>query len=213
MWKKVIIFIFIVSLSLSNGIGQIIEKISLPEPPKTGGMPLFEALSKRQSSRELNPRELEINRISDLLWAAYGINRPDGRRTAPSAHNWQETDIYIITPSGWYIYGPVQHVLLKMGNEDIREHAGNQDHIKTAPLILIYVADFARMKDTNDENRVFCSAVGAGCISQNTYLYCASEGLSTVVFGQVNKEKLREFFNLKDDQKITLGQAVGYPGE
>ena len=213
MGKKIIIFIFIVSCSLTNITGQIIEKVTLPDPQKTGGMPLFEALSKRQSSREYSTQELDTQKISDLLWAAFGINRPDGRRTAASARNWQETDIYVITPSGWYIYGPVQHVLLKMGTEDIREQAGSQAHVKTAPIVLVYVADYARMLNTTDENRDFCSVAGAGFISQNVYLYCASEGLSTVVFGQVEKEKLRILFNLKTDQKITLGQAVGYPGE
>lgn len=192
---------------------QVIETIPLPSPQKTGGMSLLEALSLRQSQRSFSNQELNPQVLSNLLWAAYGINRPDGGITVPSARTWKEFDIYVVRANGWFVYEPGKHVLLKMGNEDLREFAGIQDFVKTAPLNLIFVADYDRMKDVTDELRKFYSATDVGFISQNVYLYCASEGLSTVVRAQIDKEKIREVFKLRPGQNPVLAQTVGYPGE
>ncbi len=194
------------SLSAQEG-----ETVSLPEPQRTGGMPLFEALGNRQSSRSFSPHELTRQDLSNLLWSAFGVNRDDGRRTAPSARNWQQIDIYVITAGGWYMYDATRHALRKLGNEDLREYAGTQDFVAAAPLNLIYVSDHDRMSGATLENREFHSATDVGFISQNVYLFCASEGLATVVRGLVDREKLHDMLKLRPSQHVILGQTVGYP--
>jgi SagB-type dehydrogenase family enzyme len=191
---------------------QVIETITLPPANQSGGMPLMEALKNRQSQRSYSSKELTQQQLSDMLWAAYGINRPDGFRTVPSARTWNEFDIYIIKTEGWYVYDPVKHAMLKMGNEDLRMYAGSQDFVKTAPVNLVFVADFDRMPNADDDFRKFYSAADAGYISQNVYLYCASEGLATIVRGQIDKVKAKELLKLRPNQHIILAQTVGYPG-
>jgi SagB-type dehydrogenase family enzyme len=192
---------------------QVIEKIQLPPVQKSGGMSLMEALEKRQSQRSYSEKELTDQQISNLLWAAYGINRPNGFRTAPSARSFNEFDIYIIKPEGWYLYDAEEHSLLKMGEEDLREYAGTQGFVKDAPVNLIFVADFDRMTNADDDFRRFYSATDVGYISQNVYLYCASEGLATIVRGQIDKTKAKEVLRLGENQHVILAQTVGYPGE
>lgn len=212
--KKKISGVFIILL-LSSGtfFAQVKETIELIKPQKTGGMPLFEALDNRQSIRSYSPRELDQQDLSNLLWSAFGINREDGRRTAPSARNRQEVDIYLIMAGGWYMYEPKAHALLKLGNDDLREHAGSQDYVETAPLNLIYVADHERMTGAGQEEREFYSAADVGFISQNVYLFCASEGLATVVRGLLDRDRLHQLLKLKPSQHVILGQTVGYPAE
>lgn len=213
MQKKVVTLLFIAIMSISNLHAQEGEIIPLDEPQKTGGMPLFEALDKRQTIRSYSPEKLNQQDLSNLLWAAFGINRVDGKRTAPSARNWQHFDIYLIMASGWYIYEPNDHALIKLGDDDLREQAGMQDFVKTAPLNLIFVSDHERITGINPERKDFYSAVDVGFISQNVYLYCASEGLATVVRGMVDKDTLHKVLKLKPSQHVVLGQTIGYPGE
>ena len=207
------ILTFVVLLIWTICSAQVIENIPLPPAQKTGGMPLMEAFQLRKSQRSYSSKELTSQQISNLLWAAYGINRPDGFRTVPAAKNWYEYDIYILKQDGWFLYEVSKHSLLKMGNEDLRIYGGTQDFVKAAPVILVYVADFGRMNDTTDELRKFFSAVDVGYISQNVYLWCASENLATIILGQVDKVKVREVLKLKSDQQVILSQPVGYPGQ
>lgn len=200
-------------LSMLNMKAQVIETITLPPAQKTGGMPLMEAFQQRKSQRSFSSKELTSQQLSNLLWAAYGINRPDGFRTVPAAKNWYEYDIYVLKSDGWFLYEVGKHSLLKMGNEDLRIYGGTQDFVKAAPVILVYIADFGRMNDTTDELRKFFSAVDVGYISQNVYLWCASEGLATIVLGQVDKVKVREVLKLKPDQQVILSQPVAFSGQ
>lgn len=210
--KKTIIS-YVVLLSWTICSAQVIETIPLPPAQRTGGVPLMEAFQLRKSQRSFSSKELTTQQISNLLWAAYGINRPEGLRTVPAAKNWYEYDIYVLKSDGWFLYEVSKHGLHKMGNEDLRMYGGTQDFVKAAPVILVYVADFGRMNDTTDELRKFFSAVDVGYISQNVYLWCASEGLSTIILGQVDKVKVREVLKLKPDQQVILSQPVAYPGQ
>lgn len=210
--KKVVIS-FLVLLSWTICSAQVIETITLPSAQKTGGVSVMEAFQLRKSQRSFSSKELTTQQLSNLLWAAYGINRPEGLRTVPAAKEWYEYDIYVIKSDGWYLYEPKKHFLLKMGNEDLRVYGGTQDFVKAAPVILVYVADFDRMTNTTDELRKFFSAVDVGYISQNVYLYCASEGLATIILGQVDKVKVREVLKLKTNQQVILSQPVAYPGQ
>ncbi len=210
--KKTVISI-VVLLGWTVCSAQVIETVPLPPAQKTGGMPLMEAFQLRKSQRSFSSKELPPQQLSNLLWAAYGINRPDGFRTVPAAKNWYEYDIYVLKSDGWFLYEVSKHTLLKMGNEDLRIYGGTQDFVKAAPVILVYVADFGRMNDTTDELRKFFSAVDVGYISQNVYLWSASEGFATIILGQVDKLKVHEVLKLKPTQQVILSQPVGYPGQ
>jgi len=184
--------------------------ISLPQPQKTGGMPLMAALNNRQTQRAFSDKKLPLQLISNLLWAGCGINRENGKRTAPSAVNWQEIDIYVAMDKGVYLYNPVKNQLELVLEKDIRKFTGKQDFTDHCPLNLIYVADYTRM-NTEKAKKDFYSATDTGFISQNIYLFCASEGLATVVIGAVNKIYLKEIMELNNDQHVILTQSIGYP--
>lgn len=201
----------ILSLAASSS-AQDLSFIKLPPPQINSQKALAQALKERKSTRNFNKQQLPIQVISNLLWSACGINRPDaGRRTAPSAVNWQEIEVYVASADGLYLYDAKQHALKQILNQDIRALTGKQSFVGEAPVNLIYVADFSRMGGANAEERNFYSAADTGFISQNVYLYCAAEGLATVVRGLIDREKLASAMKLSDNQKIILAQSVGYP--
>lgn len=180
--------------------------IPLPEPRREGGMPLMEALNKRQSSREYSSRDIPEQELSDLLWAAWGYNRSgQKKRTAPSSNNKQEISVYLAKKDGLYLYDAEMNALLKISDADIREETGKQAFVDDAPLNLIFVAD------TKVQSNVNSSYANVGFISQNVYLYCASAGLGTVVRGLFDEDLLHRAMGLREDQKIILCQTVGYP--
>jgi len=181
-------------------------------PQTNGGRPLMQVLKERKSSREFSSKELPLQVLSNMLWAASGVNRPDsGKRTAPSAVNWQEVDVYVATAHGLYLYDAKAHTLQPVLAEDIRPMTGLQSFVQEVPMNLIYVADHARMGNVTPEEKVFYSAADTGFISQNVYLYCASEGLATVVRGLIDRPSLKKAMRLRSDQKVILAQSVGYP--
>lgn len=188
------------------------KAIQLPKPQVDSGKPLMQALKDRSSSRTFSREKLPAQVLSNLLWAAFGVNRPDtGHRTAPSARNWQEIDIYVAMGEGLYLYDAKNHSLKPVIPEDMRAMTGKQDFVKDAPVNLIYVADFSRMGSASKEEKELYSAVDTGFISQNVYLFCTSESLATVVRGSVDRETLAKAMKLRAEQKIILAQTVGYP--
>lgn len=191
------------------------KEIQLPTPSKSGGMPLMEALSKRSTNRSMDStRHLSEQQLSDLVWAAWGVNRPDGRRTAPSALNRQEIDLYLIGRSGAYLYDATNHKLVPVAEGDHRAEVNNQEFTKTGDWILIFVADYSRMMNPDDtQQNAITSGVDAGLIAQNVYLYGASEGLAVVVHMSLNQKEIAEILRLGETQHIVLGQTVGLPAE
>ena len=191
---------------------QELKPIQLLEPQMDIGRPLMQVLKERRSSRAFSTERLPMQVLSNMLWAAFGVNQPkSGRRTAPSARNRQETDIYVAVADGLYLYDAKPHTLKPVLAEDIRAMTGIQPFVKEAPVNLIYVADFSRMGKATDEKKVLYSAAATGFISQNVYLYCASEGLATVVRDLIDRPVLAKVMRLRPDQKIILAQSVGYP--
>lgn len=187
--------------------------IALSTPRMEGGMPLMQALNIRQSGRSFSTKALPLQMMSDLLWAGAGMNRADsGKRTAPSARNWQEIDIYVALKDGTYVYDAKANSLKAVVKGDLRKVTGMQDFVETAPLNLIYVADISKMEGAKPEDQALYTGADAGFISQNVYLFCASEGLSTVVRGLVDRAALAQALNLPGHKKIILTQTVGYPG-
>jgi SagB-type dehydrogenase family enzyme len=189
-----------------------LKPIDLPAPQTEGGKPLMQALKARHSTREFGDRMLSAQVLSNLLWAAAGVNRPDGRRTFPSASNYQEMDVYVIMSDGVYRYEPKPHQLVRLLGSDLRALAGSQDFVKTAPINLVYVADTAKYRpQMKEEDRLLYSGADAAFISQNVYLFCASEGLATVVRASIDRPALGRAMQLRPEQRIILEQPVGYP--
>jgi SagB-type dehydrogenase family enzyme len=185
--------------------------IALPPPQATGTVSLLQALRSRRSTREFSPRPLPLDVLSTLLWCAFGVNRPDsGGRTAPSAHNWQEIEVFAALPDGAYRYDAREHALRLVAPGDLRAATGRQDFVATAPLNLVYVADFGKMIDASAEDRTFYASADAAFPAQNVYLCCAAAGLACVVRGLVDRRKLAPALQLRIDQRIVLAQTVGY---
>jgi len=185
--------------------------MKLPPPRAKGGKPLIEALKLRRSIREYASRPLPPQVLSDLLWAAFGVNRPSGDRTAPYWRHVMVIDVYAAMSDGVWLYEPKTHTLVQSMQADIRAQTGLQDFVATAPLNLVYVAHGERMQDISAEERRLYASVDAGFIGQNVYLFCASEGLATVFRGAVNYKKLAEAMQLPESQFVTFAQTVGYP--
>lgn len=218
--KKIFVIPVTILLALAFfafGINSIVKKsepvsmnkIKLVAPEKTGGMPLMEALNKRHSSRNISSKKITDQELSNLLWAAFGISRDEsGKRTAPTANDTRAMDVYVIMENGTYKYSAEDHSLDMVTEKDLRNYAGKQDFVYTAPVNLVYVADYSKLKEGSDKE--IYSGAHAGFISENVYLYCTSAGLGTVVRAWVDKENLAKEMGLKETQKIILAQTVGY---
>ncbi|NPU84902.1 MAG: SagB/ThcOx family dehydrogenase [Syntrophaceae bacterium] len=190
------------------------EKKSIPliKPQMDSGRLLMHVLKERRSSRSFSKAKLPIRVLSNLLWAANGVNRPaTGSRTVPSARNMQEVDVYVALPRGLYIYDGTNHLLSFVSGQDIRALTGTQPYVKDAAVNLVFVSDGRKMEGVASEERDALSSVTAGAMAQNVYLYCASEGLATVVRASIDRPALAAAMGLRPDQKILLAQSVGYP--
>lgn len=218
-WSLVLLVVLIAPLCPLGS--QELKSIALPTPVMHGGRPLMEALALRSTSRAFASDALPLQTLSNLLWAADGINRPrSGLRTAPSAMNWQETQIYVVMESGAYVYQAVTNMLEPVVSGDLRPLAGEQGFVKDAPVSLVYVADAGRMKNMPDDPGLRKQVEGfkesmkwadTAFISQNVYLFAASEGLATGVRALIDRPALAKALKLSDSQTITLAQSVGFP--
>lgn len=187
------------------------EARSLPAPRKYVGRPLMQALQARRSIREYSSRPLPAQVLSDLLWAAYGINRPSGDRTAPYWRHIMVIDVYAAMADGVWLYDPKEHALRRHLGADLRAQTGLQDFVASAPLNLVYVVHGERMTDVSPEDRRLYGSVDAAFAGQNVYLYCASEGLATVFRGAIDYAKLARAMQLPEGQFVAFAQTVGYP--
>jgi nitroreductase len=184
--------------------------VTLPPPQTDGGMPLMKALRLRASSRAFAPDPLPLQTLSNLLWAAWGINRPqEGKRTAPSARNWQDVDVVVVNATGAYLYDAKANVLKPMVAGDLRPLTGVQDFVKEAPVDLLLVADASRAQGGRDPGPL--AYADAAFIAQNVYLFCASEGLAVVVRASFDGPALAKALKLSETQKVLLAQTIGYP--
>jgi nitroreductase len=189
---------------------QEAQTLELPKPAMDGGMPLLSALRLRHSTRAYSDRPISMQSLSNLLWAAFGVNRSSGDRTAPYWRHVMVIDVYVAMANGVWLYDPKAHVLRPYMPGDIRAQTGLQDFVATAPINLIYVAHGERMIDVTPEERRLYASVDAGFIGQNVYLYCASEGLASVFRGGLDAKKLAQTMALPDQQFVTFAQTVGY---
>lgn len=204
---KKLSFLIVSFLLISNMVNA--QDIKLPEHSDLNGVTLSEALLNRHSAREFSDKMLTDQQMADLLWTANGVNREDGRRTAPSARNCQEIDIYVYTNQGVYLYNAKENSLELKLKGDKRASVGMQPFVKEAPVILLFVANYDKMDGMNGEGKQFYGATDGGIVSQNVYLYCAAEKLNTVVLGSIHRDELKSALGFNG--KAILGQPVGYP--
>ena len=197
--------------SLAAPAAELPPPVDLPKPKLDSTATLVQALKARRSVREFSPAPLSPQALSDLLWAACGVNREDGRRTAPTAKNWQEIDVYVVLAEGAYLYDAKTHALRGVVKGDLRTATGTQDFVGVAPVNLVFVADLSRMSGVSAEDRDRYAASDAAFVSQNVYLWSAATGLSTVVRGSVDRAALGKALGLRGDQRIVLAQTVGHP--
>ena len=191
--------------------------IKLTEPQKDLDFPLMKAIEKRRTKRKWKDSNLSEQEISNLLWAACGVTQNEtkkskSRRSAPSACNSQEIKIYIALSTGVYLYDEKNHQLIKILEKDIRENIGKQKMMRSAPVGLIYVSDYSKLKTfqfKKDENKWFTSTADTAFISQNVYLYCAAANLSTAIIGLVDRNKLHKTLELTENEKIIYTQVIG----
>lgn len=186
--------------------------ITLTEPDKTLDVSLMQALSDRRSQREFSDKQLSLEELSTLLWAANGINREDGKRTAPSAVNSQDIDIYVCMANGAYLYNAKQNKLTRVTTEDLRPAVCGQQPME-APVFLVLIADLSRYPEGLAEKKdavMGLANMDAGYVSQNICLYCAAANLATVPRASMDKEALGKALNLKNTQIPVLNNPVGY---
>lgn len=189
---------------------QAQKEIKLNAPDKTRGTSVMKALSDRHSVREFASRELKLQDLSDLLWAANGVNRSDGKRTAPSALNKQDIDIYVIMAKGAYLYKPSEHVLEQIAAGDHRDAvAGAQDFVEDAAVCLVLVTDLSRFGSV-DDHTLLMGTIDAGLVSQNINIFCSAVGLNTVPRVSMDQAKLKRILKLKDSQRLIMNNPVGY---
>jgi hypothetical protein len=215
--KKEILIAIVASLVFCAGMllpafGQEMKSIQLPEPNLNESKSLAQALKDRKTTRTYALDNLSEQTLSSLLWSACGINRPDsGRRTAPSAKNWQEIEVYVATTTGMYLYDPKGNALVPIVAGDIRSLTYTQAPFKDAPIHLVYIADLEKMGEGEEGSKLVLAAMDTGFVAENVYLYCASEGLATAYRVSIDKPKLAEAIKLRPTQRIMGAQSIGLP--
>jgi nitroreductase len=206
MWCRTLLALLAIA-----GLAAGADAIQLPQPDMDGGRPLMQALKHRQTTREFAAKPLSQKNLSNLLWAAFGVNRPEsGGRTAPSAHGHMEIDLYVFTGDAAYLYLPGKHALHPVLEGDHRKGTGS---FPAAPVTIVYVADHSRSTKVALWEKVTYAYIDTGFIGQNVYLYAASEGLACVIHASTPKGALAETLGLRRDQQIIIAQSVGHRAE
>jgi SagB-type dehydrogenase family enzyme len=210
-----ILFALTASIVCFGASAQELQVIKLNAPDKTRGLATMKAFAERHSDRVYDKKDLSIKDLSELLWAANGINRSDGKRTAPSAMNRQEIDVYVVRKDGAYLYDAQAHSLTPVAAGDHRGAVagGGQDFVKSAPVSLVMVIDLEKLGDPASEQTRLMGAVDAGIVSQNVNIFCAGTGLSTVPRASMDQSELRKILKLKDTQLPIMNNPVGYPAK
>jgi nitroreductase len=195
--------LIIIGLLTLGSLSCFAQDINLPSPRQTGGKPLMEALNERQSTREFSDKELNIQTLSNLVWAAWGFNRED-KRTAPSSQDRQEIDLYVSLKTGIYFYDAKNQKLILKAPGNNQTKTGSQPFVAVAPVNFVFVANLDKASNRD------AALTDCGFISQNIYLFCASEGLISVVRGMFDKNELHKLLGLNEKQEVLLTQTVGY---
>ncbi len=208
---KKIMFISMVLFGAYNMQAQDLKVIKLNAPDKTRGTAVMKAFNDRHSDREFSSEKLKPQDLSDLFWAANGINRSDGKRTAPSCRNFQDVEVYAILPEGAYLYDAKAHALNPVAAGDHRGAVANgQDFAKTAPLCIVLVSDMTAYGNTSESSKLM-AAVDIGLVCENINIACAGLGLATVPRGTMDQAALKKILELTDTHLLLMNNPVGYP--
>jgi hypothetical protein len=216
-----------VSMSPDPASSENLPPIELPKPTLDRGRSVLRALQQRKTIREISDRKLSLQVLSNLFWAAYGVNRNKGPfgipgRTAASASNSQEIDLYVALQTGIYLYDAFHHRLVPVTAGDLRTLAinpGQANWVAKAPVQLIYIVDVSKLYNTSGyqepglqdpEVQKSYYYVDTGLIAGNVYLFAASEGLASW-FHNCDKRGLKAKLKLRSEQQVLFGQTVGYP--
>ena len=208
------ITIFIIMTVVSGALsGQAMQDIRLNAPDMERGLTIMKAFEKRASASSFSDRELSLQDLSDLLWASNGINRPEsGKRTAPTAVNAQDIDIYVIMKSGAYLYDARANKLKAIAPGDNRRLVSDrQTNFANAPVMLILVSDISRFRGDDNARKLSWAAMDAGIVSQNISLFCAATGMVTRPRASMDFEGLKKLLSLSETQHALLNNPVGYP--
>ena len=196
MRNNILMSIFACALAFTGSAAEVKQ---LPEPNKTGGKPLMEAIAARATGRTFNPEhKVDDQTLSEILWVAWGMNE-HGTRTIPTARNKQNMEFYVLTTEGTWRYEGKDNTLVKVNDKNLIPLCVQQDFVTKAPLHLLYVA--------KEEG---WGAAHVGSAYQNVYLYAASKGMQTVIRGMINRDALTQELELTDGKKAMLHQVVGY---
>lgn len=207
MKKSGIIVLFLVVFAVLGGDDKGVK--ILPKPDLTSGKPLMECFALRRSSRSFSAKPLPLQIVSEILFAADGVTRADGRKTVPTARNMQNQKVYVFMADGVFLYDGKRHALVPFLKGDLRKHCGTQKFHSKAPLVLVFVSDMSAVGNTPELQALYAGN-HSGSASQNVYLYAASKGLSTVVCGLLDRNKLKELLKLKKNEQVIFSQPVGY---
>ncbi len=207
---KSIFLSLVAACMLSGAYAQTLSPIQLKAPEKKAGLSVMETLANRHSTREFSNKNLTLQELSNLLWAANGINRPEkGMRTAPSAMNAQEVDVYVCMEEGAFLYDAKSNQLQPVIQEDLRGLGGKQTFVKNAPVVLLMVSDLSKLPGGNSEQTKLMAAIDAGIVSQNISIACSGLGLITVPRASMDKEALAQKLKLKSTQLLLMNNPVG----
>lgn len=208
---KSIFLSLVAACMLSEAYAQTLSPIQLKAPEKKAGLSVMETLANRHSTREFSNKKLTLQELSNLLWAANGINRPEkGMRTAPSAMNAQEVDVYVCMEEGAFLYDAKSNQLQPVIQEDLRGLVGGkQTFVKNAPVVLLMVSDLSKLPGGNSEQTKLMAAIDAGIVSQNISIACSGLGLITVPRASMDKEALAQKLKLKSTQLLLMNNPVG----
>ena len=208
---KSIFLSLVAACMLSGAYAQTLSPIQLKAPEKKAGLSVMETLANRHSTREFSNKNLTLQELSNLLWAANGINRSEkGMRTAPSAMNAQEVDVYVCMEEGAFLYDAKSNQLQPVIQEDLRGLVGGkQTFVKNAPVVLLMVSDLSKLPGGNSEQTKLMAAIDAGIVSQNISLACSGLGLITVPRASMDKEALAQKLKLKSTQLLLMNNPVG----
>ena len=208
---KKLLITFATSLLFANG--AFAQDIQLPTPDKSNSMTLMQALQQRQSGREFSTRAIDNQTLSQVLWAACGINRPESKKiTAPSAINAQDIQVYVASKDGVYLYLPLVNKLQKVTDEDVRPLvAGRQASIGEAPIHLILVSDLSKFGNRQNDATITMATMDSGYVSENISLICTALGLVTVPRMMMDKEGLKKALQLTDHHELLLNNPIGWP--
>ena len=194
--KKWVYVGVLMGLFTSNALA---EDIRLPEPDKTGKTTLMQALEDRHSDREFSDREVDEKTLSSILWAAYGVNRDDGKRTIPTAKDTKDLSIYVFTKNGIWLYDADNNLLKQQSDQNHMDVFQKQEYMATVPVVLVYTGS------TDDY-----AAMHAGASYQNVGLFAAANGMANIVRGFYDREELPAILKLPKGQRVIITQAIGW---